>query len=304
MSYHLRDDETLREGLRRIVCEQIDRAISATALSSERCSPVHETRKHLKKARAALALVARHGWVAKEDRQLRKIGRLVSDIRDAEVRLQTIKQLRQNASDHSDPQLRETEELLAFELDSFLAAFSDWQSEAAGKLSRARERVNVCPLSELTRDDICRQVRASYRSGRRAAEEARRNPSAKSFHTLRKRTKTLACQLRVLGVLHPAIFCEMVDELKRIGQHLGHAHDLSFVAERLHTLAGVAGRKRGRRALEALMESREKDLRRTSIALAERFYSEKPKKFAARIADFFEEWERAKLRRSVELIAA
>lgn len=305
MSYCLRDDETLREGVRRIVCTQIDAAISATALSSDHVSPVHETRKRLKRARAALALLEKcEPALKKEQRDLRKVGHLISDIRDAEVRLETIKELRRSATDHSDQHLRETEELLAFELDSFLAAFSDWQSEAAGKLRRVRDGVSGCALSALTREDVCREVRASYRRGRRAARKAQSKRSSKSFHQLRKRTKALGFQLRILRPLHPAIFSEMIEESKRIGGHLGHANDLSFVVLRLETLAGGEGRKRGRRALEALIESREKDLQRTCLTLAERFYLEKPAKFAARIADYFEEWERSKLRRATELSAA
>ena len=59
MSYELRQDETLGDGLRRIVCKQIEDAISAgKAEQNGRGSPVHETRKHLKKARAALRLVS------------------------------------------------------------------------------------------------------------------------------------------------------------------------------------------------------------------------------------------------------
>jgi len=77
----------------------------------------------------------------RENRRLRNVGRLISEIRDAEVRLQTVKQLREFSRPGGTANLQETEELLAFELDSFLAAFSDWQSEAKTKLTRARDRI-------------------------------------------------------------------------------------------------------------------------------------------------------------------
>ena len=98
MSFELRADETLGDGIRRIVCRQIKDAIAASKTRQNgKGSPVHETRKHLKKARAALRLIRGEieGEVWKrEDRCLGKVGQLISEVRDAEVRLQTVRQLR------------------------------------------------------------------------------------------------------------------------------------------------------------------------------------------------------------------
>src|SRR6476659_938000 len=99
MTYTLREDENLGDGIRRICCEQIEGALAAsTKEQNDEGSPVHETRKHLKKARAALRLVSgevERDRFRRENRRLRNVGRLVSEIRDAEVRLQTVKQLRE-----------------------------------------------------------------------------------------------------------------------------------------------------------------------------------------------------------------
>ena len=97
MSYELRHDESLGDNLRRICGKQIDRAIAiATGAEETDDTPVHETRKHLKKARAALRLVRKEigrGLFRQQDHALRDAGRLISDIRDAEVRLQTVRRL-------------------------------------------------------------------------------------------------------------------------------------------------------------------------------------------------------------------
>src|SRR6476661_3928826 len=126
MSYELKPDETLGDGLCRIISRQIENAVCASKTKQNgRESPVHETRKHLKKARAALRLVRgeieRDVW-KREDRCLGKVGQLISEVRDAEVRLQTVRQLSEFTRGKKRS-LEETEELLAFELDSFLAAF-------------------------------------------------------------------------------------------------------------------------------------------------------------------------------------
>ena len=62
---------------------------------------MHEVRKHLKKLRAAMRLAIGEvgkNCQAREDRCVRKIGRLVSDLRDAQVRLQTFIELRDQAA--------------------------------------------------------------------------------------------------------------------------------------------------------------------------------------------------------------
>jgi CHAD domain-containing protein len=306
MSFELREDETVGDGIRRISCKQIEGALKAsTSHRNGKGSPVHETRKHLKKARAALRLASaevRRDRFQREDRSLRNVGRLISEIRDAEVRLQTVKQLRELLHESKNRNFRETEELLAFELDSFLAAFSDWQQEAKTKLARTRDRIAEWPVSDLGCDQICRVVQRSYKCGRQALTAAIKKPKAKNFHEFRKRAKELWYQLRILRRLHPLVLNELSDELKTIGEHLGHAHDLAFLMERL-SMAGGAGRKRGRRALKSLIDSREQELQRTAIALGERFYAQRPKDFASRLSEYFVEWRIAKIRCSDGAVA-
>src|SRR5205823_13982029 len=126
MGFRLKLREPLREGLKRVFCEEIDSALHMCQHpAKERGVTVHEVRKHLKKLRAAIRLAI--GAVGKnchaeEDRCVRNIGRLVSDLRDAQVRLQTFIQLRDKAAKHSERQLFPlTEELLPLERERFPA---------------------------------------------------------------------------------------------------------------------------------------------------------------------------------------
>ena len=134
----------------------------------------------------------------------------------------------------------------------------------------------------------------TYKRGRNALDVAIEKTSTKNLHTFRKRAKELWYQLRILRPLAPAVFKELNDELKTIGQYLGQVHDLAFVAERLSSI-GLA-RKQGDRILNALIDSREKEIERTALALGERFYAERPRQFARRLSQYFSEWELAKAR--------
>ena len=299
MSYELQQDETIGDGIQRIVCHQIEGAIRASSAEQNgKGSPVHETRKHLKKARSALRLAAGeigpNVW-KREDRCLRKVGQLISEVRDAEVRLQTVRQLREFARGKKRS-FRETEELLAFELDSFLAAFSEWPEEAKQRLTQVLDRIRAWPLDDLRCKHLRKCVQKTYRRGRKALEAAIEKTSTKNLHTFRKRAKELWYQLRILRPLAPAVFRELNDELKTIGQYLGQVHDLAFVAERLSSIG--SSRQQGDRILNALIDSREKELERTAIALGERFYAEGPRQFDRRLSQYFSEWELTKVRYS------
>jgi CHAD domain-containing protein len=297
MSYELRPDETLGDGLRRIVCHQIDGAICASKTEQNgKDSPVHETRKHLKKARAALRLargeIDRDIW-KREDRSLAKVGRLISEVRDAEVRLETVRHLREFARGKKRA-FQGTEELLAFELDSFRAAFSEWPHEAETRLTETRDRICEWPLDDLRCRRLRKNVQRTYRGGRQALKRASEKTSTEKLHTFRKRAKELWYQLRLLRPLGPAVFKELNDELKSIGQYLGQVHDLAFVAERLSSIGPA--RKQSDRHLHALIDSRKKELERTALALGERFYAERPRRFARRISQYFSEWKLTKVR--------
>jgi CHAD domain-containing protein len=297
MSYELRPDETIGDGVQRIVCQQIEGAIRASrAGQNGKGSPVHETRKHLKKARAALRLacgeIGAELW-RREDRSLAKVGRLISQVRDAEVRLETVRQLREFAKGKKRS-FHETEELLAFELDSFLAAFSEWPEEASEQLKQILDRLRDWSLEDLDCEQLRKCVQKTYKRGRKTLQATLKKGSTKNLHTFRKRAKELWYQVRILRPLAPAVFKELNEELKTIGRYLGQVHDLAFVAQRLSSIGSA--RKEGDRILHALIAAREKELQRTALALGERFYAERPRRFARRISKYFSEWETTKTR--------
>lgn len=303
MSYEFKPDETLGDGLRRIISRQIENAVCASkAKQNGKDSPIHETRKHLKKARAALRLVRgeveRDVW-KKEDRCLGKVAQLISQVRDAEVRLQTVRQLREFARGRTKG-FQHTEEFLAFELDNFLAAFSEWPGEAEERLCRTLDRIRRWPWSAVQWRRLRRNVQRTYKNGRDILSDVTKKPTTRKLHSFRKRAKELWYQVRLLRPLAPDVFEELNDELKKIGDCVGQVHDLDFVARRLASI-GPATRE-GDRVLHLLIETRQRELERTAIALGQRFYAERPRRFARRLSRYFVEWEitRARCRAPTE----
>lgn len=142
MSYELHTDRPLGKDLRRIFRKEIDGALAVTQGATEaNDTPVHALRKHLKKARAILQLVREEigeRRFRKRDHWLRRVGRLTSEIRDAEVRWQTFRQLERATHRRRNGSCQKIETMLAFELQNFMAAFAGWEKEAIPLLNKAR----------------------------------------------------------------------------------------------------------------------------------------------------------------------
>src|SRR5689334_2987744 len=158
MSYELRRDEPIGVGLRRICRRQVELALSFARGEKETDdTPVHEMRKHLKKARAALRLVRKEigrGLFREQNRCLRDVGRLTSDIRDAEVRLQTVRQLQEVTQRNGRGAYEKLEAMLMLELENFMAAFAEWQTQAVPMLEQAASALNHWTLDQFN----CKQL--------------------------------------------------------------------------------------------------------------------------------------------------
>jgi CHAD domain-containing protein len=291
MGFKLKLREPLPDGLKRVFREQIESALKMCRHpAKQRGVTVHEVRKHLKKVRAAMRLGIpevgknRH---TREDRCVRKIGRLVSDLRDAQVRWQTLIQLRdETAKGEKDMPFRRIEELLSLERESFSAAFDGWQKQAIRQLERVEARLSKWPLDDLTWKQICGAVVKIYKRGQRGLAGAIDDPDSEKFHAWRKRVKDLWYQLRILKPLNRVVLTEMAHDAKVLGELLGLEHDLSFLWARLEKECGDEALRDELAQVEKLIRKRGKRLRTNSLELGRRFYAEPAKAFAKRISIF------------------
>jgi CHAD domain-containing protein len=295
MSYQLRRNDSLGDNLRRICRKQIEGAI-AVAQGEKRSvdTPVHVTRKHLKKARAALQLVRKEigrGLFRQANRALRDVSRLTSDIRDAEVRLQTVHQLQGITQRRGHANYARLEAMLGLELENFMAAFAEWQTQAVPMLKKALGTIECWPLDQFGCKELRRAVQRSYKRARKALANAEANPTAKCFHEFRTRAKTLWYQLRILRPINRVVVKNLCDDLHSLGDLLGRAHDLSFLGDRLRGEDRESGWEREGHKLLAVIEVSQGDLQRGAAELAEHFFAERPRDFGKRVAGWLDELE-------------
>jgi CHAD domain-containing protein len=295
MSYELRQDQTLGHNLRRICRRQIQDAIAvAKGEATTGDTPVHQMRKHLKKARAALRLVRKEigrGLYREQDRLLRDVGRLTSEIRDAEVRLQTVRQLQGITHSRGRNGYGNLEAMLTLELENFVAAFADWQTQAVAMLEKAGATAERWPLDHFNGQQLRRAVQASYKRARKALAQATANPTPENFHAFRTRAKTLWYQLRILRPVNPVVLKALSDDLRALGDLLGRAHDLSFLGQRLRGEHGRSQWQREGRRLLSVIELSQRDLQRDAVELAEHFLAERPRDFGARVSSWLRDWK-------------
>jgi CHAD domain-containing protein len=298
MSYELRDDEALADGIQRICHAEIAKAIgivSGTLQTDD--TPVHQTRKHLKRARAALRLVRKEigrSLFRQQDHWLRDAARLISDVRDAEVRLETVRELQSIRPRRGRVPYQQLEQMLTLELENFLAAFAEWQSQALPLLQQACAAVEHWPLHHFDSRQLRRSVQVSYKRARSCLADARRNPSPECFHSFRSEAKTLAYQLRILRPVNLVVLKNLTEELKAVGDLLGRSHDLTFLGERLRRDEGHSAWQQEGHKLLAVLEVSQSDLQRAAADLAERFFAERAREFGARLDTWLDAWTAAR----------
>ena len=218
---------------------------------------------------------------------MREIGRLVSDLRDAQVRLQTFIELRDKAAKKTERQFfPHTEELLLLERESFSAAFAGWQSRAIPQLEGVKARLMEWPLDGLNWKQICGAVCKIYRRGQRALAKTIDDPEPEHFHAWRKRVKDVWYELRILQPLNRTVLEEMAHDAEVLGELLGSEHDLDFLWARLEKESGDEALADELSQLQKLIAKRRKRLRRDALELGRRFYAEPSKAFSKRISIF------------------
>src|SRR5262249_6576408 len=231
-----------------------------------------------------------------QDYSLRDVGRLTSEIRDAEVRLQTVRQLREVTHKRGRSSYAKLEAMLALELESFVAAYAGWQAQAVPILEQASTAVNHWTLDQFNCEQLRGAVQASYKEARNALAKATANPTAENFHTFRTKAKRLWYQLRILRPINPVVLKALSDDLRSLGDLLGRANDLSFLGARLRGSKGNSECKSEGHKLLAVIGVSQADLQRGATELAEHFFAERPRDFGSRVASRLQEWEDTSLR--------
>ncbi len=288
MTYHFKPGLPLTENLRRVADDQIGAALDSLADGGDLEPRVHDVRKRMKKLRGLVRLV-RPGLgelYTAENREFRDIGRLFSELRDAQVLSKTLDVLAGKAGDDSLAPLMNwaTERCDAMLHDPDLPGRIE---EVATRLEDARKRAVAWPVEGTTHEVIAGGLKKTYGRARKCWRKAGRDPgNAELLHEWRKRVKYHWYHCRLLREAWPETMHARIDTLDELSDVLGSDHDLVVLNAALKAASDDLPKK-ARKRVEALAAAESRVLRERAFGLAAQMLGEKKGVLADRLAGYW-----------------
>jgi CHAD domain-containing protein len=287
-AYRLGQAEFVPDGMRRIARGQLDAGLEELAGQPNRGldEAVHETRKRLKRLRAALRL-GRSAIGAetyrRENAAFRDLGKRLSAPRDAMVLIETLDELTERFRDElptdATGPLRARFEQMHERALTRLRRDEATIEAVRGELEGARVRSAAWTFDgegfEALRPGLERIYRRGRRSMRAAAEEA----NDERLHEWRKRAKDLWHAVQILRPAAPKRMKRLAKRAHRLSDLLGDDHDLAVLRARVERAGGSFEREASRTALLAVIDRRRLSLQSDAFKLGAKIYEAPPKSF-------------------------
>ena len=294
MTLGIHSTESLLEGLKREVHEQIRRALDDLSQTTDVGRASHGARRIVKRARALLKLARPslapdaylHGNLT-----MRDAGRCVAPIRDGDVLVETARSVcGQGQEAKLGSAWGQLLEELQDERDSLFAT----AAEEGGPLARARDLLRSVAIDwpqagELDDRELLRMSLAtSYESVRAHAERAfGEGASATAHHELRKKAKDLRHQLEFLTPASPETLVPIAEGFHRLTDVLGDANDMAVLATYASSARSVTRRQRSPLLLD--LEERRQDIYEEAGSLGAGLLSEETGEFVGRVEECWPE---------------
>ncbi len=303
MAYRIRKNERIQKALHRIAREQIDKSVDS--ITDKRYSDghkVHEIRKHCKRLRGLLHLFRcslPNEVFERETASIRASARRLSDLRDADVMLETCRSIiqRQETDKRSDD--------FSWIADAFderrrsVEAHQDSVCEIFGEYRTA--------IIEIRKRIPCWQLRSDGFSAVRGGLEetcsqcvswmkkAYDEYADDVFHEWRKYVKYHRYHCRILGSVWSPIMNARLKQTEMLSEYLGDDHDLAVMREIIHQeKADRFSRKDNTVHFIGLLNTAGEELRYKSYFLGARLFSEKAFHFGQRIGGYWDCWKAQK----------
>jgi CHAD domain-containing protein len=285
MSYRFKKDEPVGAGIRRVFAAELASAADmlTQATPRNRDEAVHEARKSIKKARAALRLVRTRldAIGERENRRLRNTGRQLSELRDAGAMIELVDSLKAHFSGAVNARfLAAVRRRLVTQKQAF-----EKRIGADGRVKRAAQtlmgiarRVESWPLDDAGLNVLRKGLARTFRDGRKALGRVAGDPSDANYHEWRKRVKDHWYHVRLLQGLSRGLNGREA-KLKELSEWLGEDHNLAVMRDRLTTEPALyAGPGRDLEAFLGLLKNRQQELRSKAMESGGVLYGVKPRK--------------------------
>ena len=296
MPFELQIDESVETGMRRIVGEQLQAALEEVRDVEPRKADtaVHSARKRFKRIRALVRLV-RQGLgpevYQRENASFRDAGGSLSEVRDANVLVQTLDALKGEVE--AGAFIAARKRLLARRRavkQRVLAGANNGLETVATHVEAARERAATWEIAGGEGWGALEPgLKKIYGDGRVAFRRAQVGDHPELFHEWRKRVKDLWHQMEVLEGVWPEMLKPLAEEFHSLADVLGQEHDLSVLesvleAEALARAEAVSG-------VMPALKAKRAGLRAEAAHRGAFLFAEKPGAFLKRMGKYWKAWK-------------
>lgn len=298
MSFRWKQDESVRQGARRLVRRQIDRAVDGLRENGpEQDQAIHSVRKGLKQVRALLRLIRPSlgkKVYRRENSDYRDSARPLTEVRDAKIAIDSLDDLIRHAGNQVVPgDFDELRELLKQRHDAIrnhLLNETDVVDHAVEALESARSRVGTWKFDGGGWSVLGRGLARVYDAAVEALRTAEPHPTVENLHEWRKQSKYFWSQLQLLRPIHRKEMTRLIDDVHRLTQLLGDDHDLAMLERICDEKLSSRVRDGVLRRLIPLLQRRRSQLQQEAFALGRQVYALSSEELVARLRRWWKSW--------------
>lgn len=288
MNLRLRTKKSPSDEVRRLARRELGKAATVLVGRKQRRESVHAARKHVKKVRALLRLVQQRTgakFFRKENRALRELGQKLSAVRDAQVILVVLDDLRR-----ANPTGRIAEVLTKVRAGLNPPAEATASPDVspgearscAREFERRRRGVKRWPLGKLAWPELAAALARSHRRSQDALARYAEHRTLLNLHEWRKRAKDFFYQLLILESLVPRELRSLAGKVASLTELQGAAHDLDLLLTALDRLRDKISATE-RNVVRELAQKRLRSLAARALKQGRKTFRLSPEQFVERL---------------------
>ncbi len=299
--FQLRQRESVHRGILRVASALAGAAQETTALTkSQELLPkaVHETRLALKHARALIRLLRPTLGTPVAERlnlRLRTASQRLSEARDTTVALHLLDQLGRKRPAAERAALAHVQARFAKSVTHTApspATLTLGLSKAHSVLRATASALEKATWKKRGWSILASGLEAGHRRARKRFRAARKSNAVHDFHAWRTAAKSLLYQLVLIRPIATRRLKAWTASLDDLQAALGHANDLTQLAERIAKNPGQFGEKAAVQRTLQVLERRQAQHRQDILKRGRRVFAERPPEFLHRLARDWKAWRK------------
>lgn len=303
MVYQLEKDESVSDGISRLILEEVKNINNhLTNLTVDHHIGVHEARKSCKKVRAALRIVRDeigNNLFEQENIRYRDIARKLALVRDSWVKIEVLDRLTSEMT-KTLPELN----IEAFRNHLIQDYDGAVHSEKEDKhlvpmiqesIHTSIEVLENLPIQQGGFSSMRSGIHRTYTRGRKGLVNSTLVPTPENFHEWRKRVKYLWHQVEILFNIHPNEMAELAQKLHSLSDYLGDHHDLVVLRKTAQVYNEDFKDEVETMELDGLLDSKRLDLEFQAIRHGKKIFIHSPNSFLEELERYWETWNLSRI---------